>query len=212
MKKLFVAIALITGTSANAQTSGLFIDFGLGSRFGGITTESTVMKAGLNFNGGIGYMFNDIFGVRGDLGYSTFKAVDVNDEAVADRAGSIQASLQGVVSISEAVKFGTPGFGLNFHAGFGFGTIFNPDFKTEYVESGGEFGDPMIKGNDDVVNVVFGLSPRFPINDRITVTVDASHFLLLKQDNYYDRRYSNDQLESGLRGFTTSTVGLSINL
>lgn len=224
MKKIFLALALLTGVSANAQTastetpattassSGLFIDFGIGSRFGGITTESTIMQVGLNLDGGIGYMFNNIFGVRGNMSFNTFKAVDVNNEAVSDRGGNLQMSLQGVVSISEAVNFGTPGFGLNFHTGFGFGTIFNPDFKAEYVETHGEFLDPMIKGNDDVVNYVFGLSPRFPINDKICVTLDVSHLILFKQDNYYDRRYSNAQLENTNQGITTTTVGISINL
>ena len=190
MKKLFIVIALFTGVSANAQTEtaitstdgGLFIDFGIGSRFGGITSEATKMQVGLNIDGGLGYMFNNMIGIRGNVSFSNFKAVEVGNEAISDRGGNVQASLQAIVSISEAANFQTPSFGLNFHTGFGFGTIFNPDFKTSYVETHGEFGDPMIKGNDDVVNFVFGLSPRFKINDKISVLVDATHLLLLKQD------------------------------
>lgn len=213
MKKLFLALTLFTGFTSTAQTDGgLFMDLEIGSRFGGITTESTVMQTGLAIEGGIGYMFNNKFGVRGGLTFANFNAVNVNNEAVSDRAGTIQATLQGVLSISQLANFGTEKFDLNFHAGFGFGSIFNPDFKEEYVEANGDFEDPMFKGNDDVVNVVFGLTPRFPINDKLAITLDVSHFLLLKQDHYVDRRYSNTLLENGTQGFTTTTVGISVNL
>lgn len=213
MKKLILALALFTGFSTNAQSDGgLFLDFGIGTRFGGVTTESTVLQTGLAIDGGLGYMFNNKFGVRGGLTFANFNAVDVNNEAVSDRAATIQASLQGILSISQLANFGTEKFDLNFHAGFGFGTVFNPDFKEDYVEMYGEFDDPMFKGNDDVVNVVFGLTPRFPINEKLTVMVDVSHYLLLNQDHFVDRRYSNAQLENGTTGFTTTTVGLSLNL
>lgn len=212
MKKIIFLFATILTLHANAQSdAGVFFDLNLGTRFGGVTSDLSTMKTGFHIDGGVGYMFNSYFGVKGGLGFNTFNAVSIADEAKSDRSGSLRGSLQAILSISELANFGTEKFGLRIHSGFGFGTISNPDYKRNYTENS-DFEDPALKGNDDVVNVIFGLTPQFHINEKLSVNIDLSHSLFMKQDYAYDRQFSNTKLESGTHGYTTSTIGLSLRL
>lgn len=215
MKKFLVAVLTITSLSATAQMeSGLIFDLNLGARFGGKVSDQSTLGAGMVINGGVGYMFSNIVGIQGDLGYTPFNAKE-DGGTIEDRSATLRASLQGVLSVSELAGFGTDQFGLNFHAGFGFATNRNPyviQGDEESVKAGKlNFADPMFKGQDDMVNVIFGLNPQYHINENISVNVDISHVLLLKQSQYLDREL-NPQEEQLTGGHTTATVGLRYNL
>lgn len=74
--------------------------------------------------------------------------------------------------------------GLNFHAGFGLSTLYNTNFTDAAEKAGIEFSDPGLKGNDDMVNIVLGLTPQFKLNDKISINLDLSTKLLVKQSLY----------------------------
>lgn len=221
MKKGLFIIALAFTFTSSAQSTevfeglpskaGMFFDLNVGSRFSGAKSDSVTLGAGIHVDGGIGYMFNGIIGIKGRLGFDTFKTIEVSNAGDEDKSLMISASLEGVLGIDQLANFGTPGFGLNFHAGFGFSTITNPSWKQSKLDVAGfEFQDPMFKGNDDMVNVIFGLTPKYIINDNISVNADFSFIMLLKQDHTVDRY--NSVVTEGMTNYMTGSVGITYSL
>jgi hypothetical protein len=74
--------------------------------------------------------------------------------------------------------------GLNFHAGLGLSTMSNSNVKKFNTDNNITPSDPGLKGNDDMVNIVFGLTPQYKLNDKISINLDLSTKLLVKQSLY----------------------------
>jgi hypothetical protein len=157
-------------------------------------------------------MFSNIVGIRGVLGFDSFKtAEDGSAEGIEDKSYMLRASLEGVLSISQIAGFGTDAFDLNFHAGFGFATHVNPSWKESRLEVDGfEFEDPALKGNDDMINIVMGLNPKYHINENISINADISYIMLMKKDWTADR-YNNTAVE-GMDGILNGSIGLTYRL
>ena len=213
MKKLLFLFITMSTLSVSAQNDeGVFFDLNFGARFAGANSDLVTQGAGLNITGATGYMFSNIVGIRGVLGFDSFKtAVDGDSTGVEDKSYMLRATLEGVLSISQIANFGTDKFDLNFHAGFGFASHVNPSWKEDRLAVDGfEFEDPALKGNDDMINVVFGLTPKYHINENISITADFSYVMLMKKD-WTNDRYNNTAVE-GLDGIVNASVGLSYRL
>ena len=213
MKKILIAILTITSLSANAQTDeGVFFDLNLGGRFSGANSDSVTMGPGLHIEGGTGYMFSNIVGIRGVLAYDSFRtAEDGATDGTEDKSFMLRATLEGVLSVSQIAGFGTEAFDLNFHAGFGFASQINPSWKESRLDVDGfEFEDPALKGNDDLINVVFGLNPKYHINENISINADISYVMLMMKDWTVDR-YNNTAVE-GMDGILNGSIGLTYRL
>ena len=213
MKKLLFLFITMSTLSVSAQNDeGVFFDLNFGARFAGANSDLVTQGAGLNITGATGYMFSNIVGIRGVLGFDSFKtAVDGDEAGVEDKSYMLRATLEGVLSISQIANFGTDKFDLNFHAGFGFASHVNPSWKEDRLAVDGfEFEDPALKGNDDMINVVFGLTPKYHINENISITADFSYVMLMKKD-WTNDRYNNTAVE-GLDGIVNASVGLSYRL
>ena len=213
MKKLLFLVITMSTLSVSAQNDeGVFFDLNFGARFAGANSDLVTQGAGLNITGATGYMFSNIVGIRGVLGFDSFKtAVDGDSTGVEDKSYMLRATLEGVLSISQIANFGTDKFDLNFHAGFGFASHVNPSWKEDRLAVDGyEFEDPALKGNDDMINVVFGLTPKYHINENISITADFSYVMLMKKD-WTNDRYNNTAVE-GLDGIVNASVGLSYRL
>ncbi len=213
MKKLLFLFITMSTLSVSAQNDeGVFFDLNFGARFAGANSDLVTQGAGLNITGATGYMFSNIVGIRGVLGFDSFKtALDGDEAGVEDKSYMLRATLEGVLSISQIANFGTDKFDLNFHAGFGFASHVNPSWKEDRLAVDGyEFEDPALKGNDDMINVVFGLTPKYHINENISITADFSYVMLMKKD-WTNDRYNNTAVE-GLDGIVNASVGLSYRL
>ena len=213
MKKLLFLVITMSTLSVSAQNDeGVFFDLNFGARFAGANSDLVTQGAGLNITGATGYMFSNIVGIRGVLGFDSFKtAVDGDEAGVEDKSYMLRATLEGVLSISQIANFGTDKFDLNFHAGFGFASHVNPSWKEDRLAVDGyEFEDPALKGNDDMINVVFGLTPKYHINENISITADFSYVMLMKKEWKNDR--SNEIAHEGLDGIVNASVGLSYRL
>lgn len=203
---------MVSTLSATAQTDeGVFFDFNFGGRFSGAASDSVTMGPGLHLEGATGYMFSNIVGIRGVLGYDQFKAVEEgSNPVVEDRSYMLRATLEGVLSISEIAGFGTSDFGLNFHAGFGIATQVNPSWKEDREEAGVVFNDPLFKGNDDMINVTMGLNPKYHINENLSINADITYIILSKRDVTVDT-YNNVRVE-GMDGILNGSIGLTYRL
>ncbi|MCO4813958.1 MAG: outer membrane beta-barrel protein [Flavobacteriales bacterium] len=217
MKKLLLLVITISSLSVSAQNDeGVFFDLNIGARFAGASSEFADQGAGLNITGATGYMFSNIIGIRGVLGFDSFKtSTEGMAEGVAttveDKSYMLRGTLEAVLSISQLAKFDVENFDLNFHAGFGFASHVNPSWKDDRLaEEGFEFEDPALKGNDDMINVVFGLTPKYHINENISIIADFSYVMLMMKDHTNDR-YNNVAVD-GLDGVVNASVGISYRL
>jgi OmpA-OmpF porin, OOP family len=186
MKNLFTILFTVVALFSNAQfIKKLSLDLNVGGRFGGAISDSinggdkAKVSPGIHVNGGVRYQLSELISLRGGISYDGFKTTW--GTLTADNAGLISGSIEAVVNLNKLkfMSFMPEKIGLNFHAGAGLSTMSNPSFK-----EGREFTDPGMKGNDDMINIVLGLTPQYKLNDKISINLDLSTKLLLKQSLY----------------------------
>ncbi|TNF47832.1 MAG: hypothetical protein EP305_06860 [Bacteroidetes bacterium] len=204
---LLLAISLTTLFSFGQKKDGLFLDFNVGARFLGERSELVTMKPGFHLDGGVGYMFNDIIGVKGQLGMDWFKTVNNSNEAQIDRSGMGRASLVAVISITELAELKNSDFELKAELGGGIASINNPSWKEDRTSNGVEFNDPFIKGNDDMFHFIVGLNPQYHLDRNWTLNAHVSYIGLIKQDHTLDRFNYVDA--SGLTSVMNVSVGVN---
>lgn len=210
-KLLFTGFTLLL-FAVNGQKNSLFFDLNVGGRVGGAVTYYSKMLPGLHSDVGIGYMFSDVWGLKVDFGYDSFKATqDLNGTKSKDASYMLRGSVQAVVDLAEDHNFKNNKYGMLFHFGVGCSTINNAEYKDEYEASGGSFNDPYIKGNDDMGNVIFGLTPQLNLNENLALNLDFSTILFLKQSAYFDRTFSNESYKS-LGAIWNLSVGLNYHI
>jgi hypothetical protein len=169
---------------------GWTIDGAVGVRTLGKRSADVERVPGLALQGGVGYIFNKVVGVRGRLDYynhqlsTNFRPMNANG----GYAHSVAASL---VSTVDLVPLITKRKGriwhFNVYAGPGLTTAWNKEpqiYMTEHL--GSSFNDPGLEGNDDMGHILFGINPQFHFNSSFALTFDVSSFLLLNQDFTYD--------------------------
>lgn len=194
MKKFLFAIALLSSLFSYAQPNkGVwFFDANGGVRIGGKVSDLATLNTGFHLDGGVGYMINDVFGIKFDTGYDTYKATRISDGNI-DRSYSIRGTFEGLVSISDLFKFGIDEFDLTFYAGYGFTTHINPSVRETEELAGTEWDDNTIKGNDDYVNIPIGLTPRYNINEQLSINLNYAVLLLPIQDHYVDKAFDRSR-------------------
>ena len=211
MKNLFTILFTVVALFSNAQfIKKLSIDVNIGGRFGGAVSDTVILdksaslSPGIHVDGGVRYQLSDLISVRGGLSYDGFKTT-LGEST--DKAGLISGSVEAIVNL-KSIKFMSfipEKIGLNFHAGFGLSTMANPSFKKSFEDNNIEFADPGLKGNDDMVNIVLGLTPQYKLNDKISINLDLSTKLLVKQSLYV-----NASQDSRLNETTGNIINVAV--
>ncbi|MGQ7947622.1 hypothetical protein [Flavobacterium sp. WC2509] len=195
MKKTVFAFLLITvmvqGQSFNYDK--LFIEGGAGAGFPLSQFSPTGNGSGsislIHFQGSLRYMLNENIGLIGSLGYDSFKN---NDD---QNSKQKLASLELVYNIGNALEVSgnTGNFALLAHGGLGAGEL------TGYRNP-----------NDYIGAIIIGVKPLWPLNDKVSVFVDATYKQIIDQDIYYngaDTTYPNPgKLTSGQFGLTFGII------
>ena len=195
MKHLFTILFTVVALFSNAQfIKKLSLDVNVGGRFGGAVADSVPnykVSPGIHADGGVRYQLNELLSIRGGLSYDGFKTSrdklnDLDTANLEDNSSLISGSIEAVVNLKKLkfMSFIPEKIGLNFHAGFGLSTLFNTNFTDAAEKAGIKFSDPGLKGNDDMINIVLGLTPQFKLNDKISINLDLSTKLLVKQSLY----------------------------
>lgn len=178
MKNYYLILLLFLFTKVNAQFyKKLSVDTHFGGRSGGIHSPGSTLNSDIHLDGGLLYKIDSLMFIRGGLSFDKFKTTK---EVIIDRAYLIGISIQLLAKII-APKPITKNFGLNFHTGIGLSTMNNPNYKV-----GKEFSDPGIRGNDDMLNVIIGITPHFRLNEKVSINVDFSTTAFLKQNTFVD--------------------------
>ena len=195
MKHLFTILFTVVALFSNAQfIKKLSLDVNVGGRFGGAVADSVPnykVSPGIHADGGVRYQLNELISIRGGLSYDGFKTsrdkmYESDTANLEDNSSLISGSIEAVVNLKKIkfMSFIPEKMGLNFHAGFGLSTLFNTNFTDAAEKAGIKFSDPGLKGNDDMINIVLGLTPQFKLNDKISINLDLSTKLLVKQSLY----------------------------
>lgn len=210
MKKILFTIISVAGISgASAQTDSISKS----------NVETEFNKWSIEFNGGVNkpqqpfapgyytgtpspfsvdfgvrYMFNNKFGLKGDVGYNILKS---HKNSAEFKTEYYRTSLQGVANLGRIMNFETwtSALGLLLHAGPGYA-----QFQTE----GQNFTDRMGTFN-------IGFTGQLKLSNTIALTGDFTSITNISQSRTFDGTAA-----SGTRGFGggifTGTVGLTIYL
>jgi hypothetical protein len=145
-------------------------------------------------------------GVKLDFGIDTYNAVSpfkVQGANIQDKSLTIRSTMQ------VEYFFGNKNL-LVLHGGVGVASNSNPRFKDIYTANGFEFTDAGVKGNDDMLCFILGLTPTFPLSKNILLIGDAS-FLLQRAHYYLNRSISPAEINKW-SGLFTCSLGLGIKL
>lgn len=184
-------LLLLTGTAIGQNSTGdiptgLFLDGNVGIRTGGGKVfTGNENKLNLHLDGGAGYMFNKYYGIKGDLGFDFFSVKDIASPNP-DKSLTLRANVQGVLSISDLAQFGVPNFRLLLHAGPGLSSNFNPSFRQG---AGNIKNDRGLLGNDDMYNVLAGLTGQYHLSRVLSLNFDVTTIYQIKQNQYLERMY-----------------------
>lgn len=195
MKHLFTILFTVVALFSNAQfIKKLSLDVNVGGRFGGAVADSVPnykVSTGIHADGGVRYQLNELISIRGGISYDGFKTsrdkmYESDTANLTDNSSLISGTIEAVVNLKKLklMSFIPEKIGLNFHAGLGLSTMSNSNVKKFNTDNNITPSDPGLKGNDDMVNIVFGLTPQYKLNDKISINLDLSTKLLVKQSLY----------------------------
>ena len=190
MKKNTLFFALIIIASFLPVTSQA--QFGIEANYG----LSGVFQPSINeishFGGGITYDFDETYGVKLDFASDKFRTKNIlfTDETGIDVT---RISIQGTINLSAAITRASSYdfFNLIAHAGGGYSLV-----KSTYNA-----------GNDNLVNVVMGLTPRFKITDGLYFAVDASTVFNISKHYNFDGSFSYQDNINSFTGITYNLTG-----
>lgn len=194
----------------NWYNKGVFFDLNGGIRVLKETANSSNLKIRPTFNAGIGYLFNEKFGIKGRLDYHNYATDSGPMDALAH---SVSLSAEGVMNLMQVIggQDISRDLALTLHVGVGLTTMFKPEYIRYFKdELGREFNDPAIKGADDIFHVIVGISPEYHINSRISINLDISQFFQFKQYKSFDR--NNAAVTNKPVGVFGATLGVTYRL
>jgi hypothetical protein len=167
MKKIILPVFLALASVSFGQK--ITADLNLGAHTGsGVNT-------GITANIGVAYKFTPLFSARLDAGLDQFGDNNMT-----------RANLHGLVNLSSMLKLTESKYGLSAHIGAGVSNRTNDLlFKDDYRMKG-----------DGMINTMFGLTPSYKLNDKMSIQMDASYILLLKSN-------------TDLGNYLNTTIGIS---
>ena len=190
MKKntLFFALTIIASflpVTSQAQF-GIEANYGLSGVFQPSINEIS------HFGGGITYDFDETYGVKLDFASDSF-SIENKDTGIETGSKNTRISLQAVMNVSSLInpRSSYGDFRVLAHAGGGYSLV-----KSTYNA-----------GNDNLVNVVMGLTPRFKITDGLYFAVDASTVFNISQHYNFDGSFSYQDNINSFTGITYNLTG-----
>ncbi|MFC4690756.1 OmpA family protein [Dokdonia genika] len=215
MKKITLAIIALVGMqiATNAQESNdtASNDFNKWSvdLTGGVNKAVRPLSTGAYSNtpslytvtGGVRYMFNEKFGLKGGVAYNSFQNDDNSTEF--DTA-LYNFSLEGVVNAGNILGFRdlTDRFNLLVHGGMGYSQL-----TTDTPAAVRNFGD-----GDNMISFMAGITPQIKITNRVAFVADLTVVGNVRQNLTFDGLQDQGQV-SGFDGFyVNATAGINIYL
>ncbi len=189
-----------------------FADINAGIRMFGDTSPEAELENGINLNVGVGYLFSERFGIKGRFDYNSFKMSPGLGDATYTTGNAYSLSLElmtDIISFVRRSRSRASDWRIMLHGGLGLTTYGNKDFKLNHeIENPGT--DPLFSGNDDMINIILGITPQYHISNWLSVNLDFSTFLLLEQDFTFDNY--NYVRTDGFGNISALSLGLTFRL
>lgn len=186
LKGVLLFCSFFTLIPANAQY-GIEVNYGLNGIYEPNITSFS------HFGGGVTYDFDETYGLKVDFGFDKYRS-DLLELEEETGLNITRVSIQGVVNISSLASRSSSydTFNLLAHAGAGYSLI-----KSTFEGT----------GNDNTVNVIAGLTPRFRIADGLYFTVDTSLIFNISQHYNFDGTYAYETAVNSFTGITYNVTG-----
>lgn len=190
MKKTYFIMAILLCSlflSKNTYAQiGVEVNYGLNGVF-----EPSINDLS-HLGGAISYDFDETYGMKIDFASDKFRTKNLlfTEETGIDIT---RISLQGTMNITTAFSRASSYdfFNLIAHAGAGYSLV-----KSSYNT-----------GNDNLVNVVMGLTPRFKITDGLYFAIDTSVIFNISQHYNFDGSFSYTEAVNSFTGITYNVTG-----
>lgn len=196
-KRFFLIISLILANFSEAQTFGIEANYGLNGcykpQYNGLT----------HFGGAVTYDFDETYGAKLDFGMDKFEFNEITEGVALPsdlKAGTTntRVSLQGVLNVSNLLDDRSFYNKFNFLAHAGAGISF---LKSEYVKEA---------KNDNILNIVAGITPRYKVTDNLFINLDASLILNVSQHYQFNGLYAYDTTVNSFTGLMyNATFGIA---
>ena len=150
-----------------------------------------------NLNIGARKMVNNKFGFKVDFGYDYLSE---SGKSLKFNTHYVRTSFQGVANLATILQFNTftQKFGLLAHGGAGFSSMLAKNHK-------------LLKETDEMVHLIFGLTPQYKVNEKIALNIDISKIQNFKQHYTFD--YNSHNPANARRGSLANlTVGISYKI
>jgi len=150
-----------------------------------------------NLNIGARKMVNNKFGFKVDFGYDYLYE---SGKSLKFNTHYVRTSFQGVANLATILQFNTftQKFGLLAHGGAGFSSMLAKNRK-------------LVKETDEMVHLIFGLTPQYKVNEKIALNIDISMIQNFKQHYTFD--YNSHNPANARRGSLANlTVGISYKI
>lgn len=165
---------------------GIEVNYGLSGVFQPSSNQFTHIGAG------VFYDFNESYGLKLDFGSDKFR---INNELLNEETGVdvTRISLQGTANLSSLFSRSSSydTFSIVAHAGAGYSTV-----KSTF---GGK--------NDNIVNLVGGITPRIRIADGLYFAIDTAIIVNVSQHYNFDGSLSYTDAVNSFTGLTYNVTG-----
>lgn len=191
IKKRYIIVILLTVTFSQFSNGQYFAEVNYGLNGSISPTTNTFSHAAVGF----GYMDkNSPLGVKLDLGIDQFRTTVAGKEIGSDL---YRFSLQAIGDVSNLINERSyyNKFNVLFHTGMGY-TYATPISTT--------------KTKDHIINVIMGLTPKYKLTDKLSLTFDASLIFNVGQSYQFDVDYSAPNTTS--KSFTATTYNAGIGI
>lgn len=187
MKKIFLLLTVFCSIASNAQNYTLDAAYGMS----GVFAPSYFKPTNLNF--GVGYNFNETYGIRLDVATDNFEYNESKNQGTKN----LRFTLNGVANVLSLLNSNNrnQGFDLDSHIGLGFS-----NFKSN---------NPTFNKVDNIVNVVVGITPKYWINENIALKTDFSTVFNLSQHYLFNGDLTYTGTPNGITGiYYNINIGL----
>jgi OOP family OmpA-OmpF porin len=199
MKNKIALIALVVigftshaqGLDGNFNQLSLEASYGMSipSNYASSSLTNDNFKSVTHFEGGIRYMFDQDWGVKGTLSFDKFTGNEANFGLNSFRMDAqAQYNLGKALGLVLATR---QTVGMYLHTGFGV-TLNKSIYKNDF--------------QDETINYIIGVTPLFKITEGIALSTDLSYILNYKQDHYFDGVPFGEKNTTGQMTFSIGAV------
>ena len=191
MKKILLILTVFCLTRTEAQNYTIDAAYGMS----GVFTPAYFKPNHFNF--GVGYNFNQTYGIRLDMATDNFEY----DQSKNQGTKNLRFTLNGVANVLNLLNINNRNrsFDLDSHVGLGYS-----NFKSN---------NPTFNKVDNIVNVIVGITPKYWITENLAIKTDFSTVFNVSQHYLFNGDITYIGKPNGITGiFYNINLGLLLKM